>query len=249
MINYKTKEEIELIKEGGRKLREVVKELTTEIKAGVKTSQIDNKAEELIRELGGESSFKRVPNYKWSTCLCINEQIVHTPPSDRVLKEGDILTIDIGMFYKGFHTDSADTIAIGKVNKRIEIFLQSGKKTLQLAIKEMTLGNRIGQISQTIEKSIEKAGYSIVEELTGHGVGIDLHEDPQIPGFLDKPIEKTLSIGSGLVVAIEVIYAMGNGAMEYEKPEGWSIRTRDRSISACFEHTVAVTDNGSIILT
>src|SRR3989344_5100156 len=116
MIKYKTKEEIELMKEGGRKLREAVKKLTTEIKAGVKTSQIDNKAEELIRKSGGEPSFKRVPNYKWSTCLCINEQIVHTPPSDRVLKEGDVLTVDIGMFYKGFHTDFADTIAIGKID-------------------------------------------------------------------------------------------------------------------------------------
>jgi len=249
MIRLKTKEEIEVIKEGGRRLREVIKELLPQIKAGVTTKQIDNKAAELIRKMGGEPSFKKVDDYFWSTCLPINEQIVHTPPSDRIIKESDILTIDIGMYYKDFHTDFADTIAVGKVDEKVESFLETGKKTLELAIKKVKKGVRLGEISQTIQNEIEEAGYSLVKQLTGHGIGRDLHEDPSIPGFLDRPKEKTLVIKPGLVIAIEVIYAMGDGAMVHESHDDWSIRTADRSLSACFEHTVAVTDNETLVLT
>ncbi|OGK25090.1 type I methionyl aminopeptidase [Candidatus Roizmanbacteria bacterium RIFCSPLOWO2_01_FULL_37_13] len=249
MIKLKIKEEIGIMKEGGRRLREVVKELIPQIKAGITTKQIDNKAEKLIIKMGGEASFKKVKGYFWSTCLPLNEQIVHTPPSDRVLKECDVLTVDIGMYYKGFHTDFADTIAIGKVSEDVTKFLQTGRKTLDLAIKKTKKESRIGEISQTIQKEVGKAGYSIVKELTGHGVGRNLHEDPYIPGFLDRPVENTLIIKPGLVIAIEIIYAMGNGKMEYEENDDWSIRTTDKSLSACFEHTVAVTDGGSIILT
>ena len=181
--------------------------------------------------------------------MCINEQIVHTPPADRVLQEGDILTVDLGMYYKGFHTDFANTIEIGEVKQRNRAFLGKGKKTLELAIKKVKTGTRLGEVSKTIQEGIEKAGYSIVKELTGHGIGRDLHEDPNIPGFLEGPLESTLLVKPGLVVAIEVIYARGDGEMEYETKDGWSIRTSDRSLSACFEHTIAVTDGGSIILT
>ena len=249
MVKLKTKEEIEVMKEGGRRLREVVKELFLQIKAGMTTKQIDNKAEELIIKMGGEPSFKKVKGYQWSTCLSVNEQIVHTPPSNRVLREGDILTVDIGMFYKGLHTDYADTLAVGKVDEKVERFLQTGKKTLELAINKVIKGARLGEISLTIQKEIEAKGYSIVKQLTGHGVGRDLHEDPSIPGFLDRSKEKTLTIKPGLVIAIEVIYAMGDGAMVHESPDDWSIRTADRSLSACFEHTVAVTDTNTLILT
>lgn len=249
MIKFKTKEEIEIMKEGGRRLREVVKELVPQIKAGISTNQIDQIAEKLILKKGGESSFKRVKNYFWSTCLTVNEQIVHTPPSNRVLNEGDILTVDIGMYYKGFHTDFADTIAIGKVSEHVTKFLQTGRKTLDLAIKKTKKESRIGEISQTIQKEVGKAGYSIVKELTGHGVGRNLHEDPYVPGFLNRPVENTLIIKPGLVIAIEIIYAMGKGEMEHEENDDWSIRTTDKSLSACFEHTVAVTDTNTIILT
>jgi len=249
MIKLKTKEEIEIMIEGGRRLREVVKELMPQIKAGVKTSQIDKQVEELIVKMGGEPSFKKVKGYFWSTCLPVNEQIVHAPPSDRVLKEGDVLTVDIGIYYNGFHTDFADTIAIGEVAEKVVRFLETGKKTLELAVKKVKKGARLGEISQSIQKEIERAGYSIVKELTGHGVGRDLHEDPNIPGFLDVPINKTLVIRPGLVVAIEVIYAMGGGGMVHEQGDSWSLRTSDKSLSACFEHTVAVTDTNTLILT
>lgn len=249
MIKYKTKEEIVQMKEGGKKLREVVKELLAKIEIGMTTEHIDTEAKKLIRSMGGEPSFKKVKGYFWSTCLPVNEQIVHTAPSGRVLKEGDILTVDVGMYYKGFHTDFADTIAIGKISEETTRFLETGKKTLEQAIKKLKIGSRLGEISQTIEEEIEGAGYSIVKELTGHGIGRELHEDPNIPGFLDQPVNKTPMIRAGLTVAIEVIYAMGSGVMVHEPNDDWSIRTEDKSLSACFEHTLAVTDINTIILT
>ncbi len=250
MIKYKSAEEIKIMQEGGLRLQKVVRELMPQIKVGMTTLQIDNEAEKLIRKMGGEPSFKRVPNYHWATCLPINDQIVHTPPSNRVIKNGDVLKVDIGMFYKGFHTDYADTFIIGKKDdKEVNKFLETGRITSDKAIKKAVRGNKIGEISQTIKREIEGNEFSIIKELTGHGVGRELHEEPFIPGFLDRPIDKTLKIKPGLVIAIEVIYAKGSGEMVYEKQGDWSIATADGSISACFEHTIAVTDTNTIILT
>lgn len=230
-------------------MRKIVEELVPMIKIGMKTMQIDNLAEELIFKNGGEPSFKRVPGYSWSTCISVNKQIVHTPPSDRIIKDKDVLTLDVGMFYRGFHTDFADTFVLGKTDKQTEAFLQTGKKTLKLAIRKARKGNRLGEISRVIQENIEGEGYSVVKELTGHGVGRDLHEEPTIPGFVDRPIGRSPLIRSGLVMAIEVIYAMGQGNMEHEKNNDWSIKTADNSVAACFEHTVAVTDTETFILT
>ncbi len=250
MINLKTDKEISIMKEGGEKLRAVVKDLQPLIKSGVSTKQIDDKAEELIKKQGGESSFKTVSGYKFSTCLPVNEQIVHTKPSKRVLKDGDVLTLDIGMLYKGLHTDYAVTKVVGGPSKdeKINKFLKTGEETLYLAIKKAVIGNRVGSISEVIEREIISKGYFIIKELTGHGIGKKLHEDPYVFGYVDKSINKTPLINKGLVIAIEIIYAMGTDIMVYEK-DNWSIITKDRSISACFEHTIAVTDNGPIILT
>ena len=250
MINLKTDREISIMKEGGKKLRAVVGDLLPLIRAGVSTKEIDDKAEQLIKKQGGESSFKTVSGYKFSTCLPINEQIVHTKPSKRVLKDGDVLTLDIGMLYKGLHTDYAVTKVIGGSSKdeKINKFLKTGEETLYLAIKKAVIGNRLGSISEVIEREIVGNGYFIIKELTGHGIGKKLHEDPYVFGYVDKPINKTPLINKGLVIAIEVIYAMGTDIMVYEK-DNWSIITKDRSVSACFEHTIAVTDNGPIILT
>ncbi|OGK09893.1 type I methionyl aminopeptidase [Candidatus Roizmanbacteria bacterium RIFCSPHIGHO2_01_FULL_35_10] len=249
MIKLKTQEEIGIMREGGNRLRKVIKELMPGIKAGMTTNEIDKKAEELITKYGGEPSFKRVKGYFWSTCLTVNEQIVHTPPSDKILKNGDILTVDIGIFYKGFNTDYADTIAIGKIEDKTRKFLDTGKKTLDLAIKSVKLSGRLGEISQIIQNEIEGAGYSIVKELTGHGVGRDLHEDPIVPGYLNEPINRTLIIKPGLVIAIEIIYSMGKGDMMHEPNNNWSICTADGNLAACFEHTVAVTNINTFILT
>ena len=216
----------------------------------ITTKKIDEKAEELIKKQGGSSSFKTVPGYSFSICSPINEQIVHTKPSNRILKDGDILTLDIGMLYKGWHTDYAITKIVGGQSKdeKINKFLKTGEETLYLAIKKVKIGNRLGQISEVIEREITGNGYFIIRELTGHGIGKKLHEDPYVFGFVDRPINKSVLIKKGLVIAIEIIYAIGTGSMIYEK-DNWSIITKDRSLSACFEHTIAVTDQGSLILT
>jgi len=250
MVNLKSDQEIGIMSEGGKKLKTVVENLLPLIKVGITTKEIDEKAEDLIKEQGGESSFKTVPGYLFSTCTPINEQIVHTKPANRVLKKGDLLTLDIGMLYRGFHTDYAITKIVGgqSKDKTVDKFLRVGEETLYQAIKKAKIGNRLGHISEVIEKGIVGHKYLIIKELTGHGIGKKLHEDPFIFGFVDQPIGKSLLIKKGLVIAIEIIYAMGTSKMIYEE-DNWSIITADRSLSACFEHTVAVTGHGPVILT
>lgn len=249
MIKLKRPEEVALMIEGGTRLKQAYKQLKQTIKVGMSTEQIDKIAEKLIIKAGGQSSFKRVENYHWTTCLPINEQIVHTPPSKRTLKNGDVLTIDIGMFYKGFHTDFSDTFVIGQSHPKTNLFLEVGKQTLAKAIETVKVGKRIGNISQVIEQEINKAGYFVIKDLTGHGIGRDLHEDPYIFGFVDRLIQKTDLIKPGMTLAIEIIYSQGTEKMKFEKSDEWSIITADRSLSACFEHTIAVTDKKALILT
>ena len=250
MINLKSEKEIAIMQEGGKRLKTIVEGLSYLIKAGVTTKEIDDKAEQLIKKQGGSPSFKTVSGYLFSTCTPINEQIVHTKPSNRILKTGDVLTLDIGILYKGWHTDYATTKVIGgkSQNEKINKFLEKGEETLYSAIEKLKIGNRLGHISEEIERKITSQGYFIIKELTGHGIGRKLHEDPYVFGFVDGPINKSLLIKKGLVVAIEIIYSMGTEEIAYEN-DNWSIITKDRSISACFEHTIAVTDKGPIILT
>lgn len=250
MIHYKDAAEIEIMKEGGAKLQEAVKLLLPTVKPGQTTFEVDKQAEKLILSQGAEISFNKVKGYSWTTCLPINEQVVHTPPGKRVIKEGDVLTIDIGAYYRGLHTDYATTFVVGEShNEKTRAFLKVGKETLDKAIQQAKVGNYIGNISEVIEESIYSNGYHIMEQLTGHGVGYELHEDPFVPGYLDKPLNETLKIRAGLVLAIEVIYSMGTEQIANEKGEKWSIVTADGSLSACFEHTVAITDKNTFILT
>jgi len=250
MITYKTDAEIELMRVNGGKLRAVMKKLVPQIRAGITTNDVNALAEKYIKEQGADISFNKVEGYRWAVCVPINEQVVHTPPSKRVLEDGDVLTIDIGAYYKGFHTDHAITVVVGgKTTPEIERFLQTGKEALDLAIKEAVVGNRIGHISQAIEKKITGAGYTIMKQLTGHGVGRELHEDPFISGYITRSVEKTMKLKPGMVLALEVIYSMGSGDIAYEEGEEWSIITEDKSMSACFEHTVAITDKNTLVLT
>ena len=248
-IKLKTDREIEIMKEGGRRLRQVVKKILPLIKKGVTTEEIDFKTERLIKDFGGQPSFKTVKGYQWATCLSINNQVVHTPPSKRKLKKGDILTIDIGMMYQGYHTDWATTVIVDDDDFQLKRFLEAGKKALYQAIDQFKIGNYIGNISATIEKEILKKGYFVIKELTGHGVGKKLHEEPFIPGFLDKEVFDTPKIKEGMVLAIEVIYSQNKTTISYENENHWSLVTEDGSLAACFEHTVALLKNGPLILT
>ncbi len=250
MIKLKTRREMEIMAESGRRLKKVVTSLLPKIKVGKTTNEIDKEAEKLIRDLGGEPSFQRVKNYNWSTCLPINEQIVHTPPAGRVLKEGDVLTLDIGFYHRGFHTDYATTFIVGrKQDEETLRFLEIGREALNKALKKVKAGRYLGEISQTIEENIVKNNFKVIPELTGHGIGRQLHEDPYVPGFLDAPVEKTYTMKPGLVIAVEVIYAKGGNKIKFEKGSDWSIVTADGSLSACFEHTIAIIDKRALILT
>ena len=250
MIDYKTEEEIKIMSEGGKKLKQILERLIKFVKPGITTLAIENEAQRLIKEEKAEVSFDKVEGYQFATCLPVNEQIVHTPPSERVLKKGDLLTIDIGLYYQGFHTDCAKTMVVGEEEKgEIKRFLDTGREALKKAIEKIKVGGYLGEVSKAIETIIKKNGYFVIKKLTGHGIGKDLHEDPFVFGFLDRPLEKTLKIKPGLVLAVEVIYSMGTEEMVFEKDNDWSIVTKDGSLSACFEKTVAVTKNGVFILT
>lgn len=236
--------------EAGKRLRRVIRRLLPKVKPGVTTAEVDQWADELIIREGGEAGFKRVPNYYWATCLPVNEQAVHTPPGKRALKNGDILTIDTGLYLQGFHTDFSTTFIVGKnPDKEIQRFLEVGKETLDEALKQVKNGNYLGQISQVIQKGIEVNGYKILKNLTGHGIGRDLHEDPFVLQFLERSIDETYRMRPGLVIAVEVIYSQSSEKIVYEKDSEWSTTSADGSFAACFEHTIAITANGSKLLT
>ncbi|OGK19694.1 type I methionyl aminopeptidase [Candidatus Roizmanbacteria bacterium RIFCSPHIGHO2_02_FULL_40_13b] len=250
MIHLKTPQEIELMKTGGMMLSMVVKEAAEFVRPGMTTKEIDDFATIRIGELGGGVSFNKVPGYKFATCLCVNEQVVHTPPSNYVLKAGDILTIDAGVFYKGFHTDKATTIVVGGNSKSEQTdFLKVGYEALGAGLGAVKQGNRIGNVSAAIERVFKGTGYWIMRDLTGHGVGRGLHEDPMVPGYVDRKIGKTPRIVPGMVLAIEVIYSMKKAHIVAEKGSDWSLITDNKSIAACFEDTIAVFENKTSILT
>lgn len=242
----RTKEELAVMREGGGKLGVILQDLLEFSQTGVGLLDIDARADQLIEEAGGTASFKTVRGYTWATCLCINDAVVHGVPSQYKLQKGDCLTIDVGMLYKGLHTDTAWTKIIDGPN---DAFLRVGEMALGKAIDQAKTGNYVGHISKSIEDSIVGAGYSIVKSLVGHGVGRTLHEDPQIPGFLRGSIEETPKLEAGMTIAIEVIYAEGSGQVNYDHPDGWTVATYDRSRAAVFEHTVAIWANGPIVLT
>lgn len=251
MIHFKNEQEIKLMTKGGEILKKVYKEVKPMVKPGLTTLEIDNEVQRLIKKYGAEISFNKVPGYSWATCITINEQVVHTPPSKKIIRDGDVLTIDMGVYYQGFHVDFSDTFIVGKNNDpEIKKFLKAGEDTLYGAISLIKDGVYIGEISSYIQEQIEKKHpYFVMRELTGHGVGKDLHEDPLIPGYIDMPLKKTPVFKNGMVVAIEIIYSMGTINIAEEPGDSWSIVTEDGSLSACFEHTVAIIKNKPFILT
>ncbi len=252
MINIKTPEEIKIMREGGKILASVLSELLKNIKPGVTELEIDSLAEKLILEKGAKPGFKEVKGYKNTICVSTNNVVVHGIPTDYKFKSGDVVGIDCGVFYKGFHTDAAETILIDvevPPRQEIQIFLETGKRALRDAIKVARAGNRVGHISKTIQDIVEGNGYSIVRSLVGHGVGKSLHEEPEVPGFLDFEIKKTPLLKENMTIAIEIIYNFGKSDVKYLNEDGWTIATEDEGISGLFERTIAITKNGPLILT
>lgn len=241
------------MRKGGKILAETLFEVVQHARPGVTELELDALAEKLIREQGGEPGFKRVPGYHHATCVSTNDVVVHGIPTNYALKEGDIIGIDCGVYLDGFHTDMSETVIVGgpqAVDKKIADFVDSGKKALELAIEQVKPGNHVGHVSKSIQMIVEGAGYSVVRELIGHGVGRELHEEPEVPGYLKGKIEKTPLLKEGMVIAVEVIYNMGKKEVEYAgNHDDWTIVTADGSLSGLFERSVAVTKNGYEVLT
>jgi methionyl aminopeptidase len=259
MIHLKTKKEIEIMKVGGRILAETLDEVIKNVKVGISELELDELAEKIIIRKGGEPGFKKVEGYKHTICISTNDVVVHGIPTNYILKEGDKVGIDCGVYYKGYHTDMAQTVQVksqsskdgSKIDELDEVgkFLQVGEKAMWEGIKAAKFNNRIGNISKAIQDVVEAQNYSIVKSLIGHGVGRELHEDPEIPGFLDGPISKTPLLREGMTIAIEVIYNMGKHDVVYSGGDGWTIKTKDGSLSGLFERSIVITKHGSEILT
>jgi len=246
MIYYKSEEEIELIRESGEILSRAHGEIAREVKPGVKTTQLDKLAEEYILDNGGVPSFKDYNGFPYSLCISLNENVVHGFPSEVELKEGDIVSIDCGVFYKGFHSDCAYTYPIGEVSKEKEELLNVTKESLYKGIEKAVAGNRIGDVGFAIQQYVEEFGYSVVRELVGHGLGKNLHEAPEVPNYGKRGRGPKLK--TGLVIAIEPMVNLGKKNIVQES-DGWTIRTADRMPSAHYEHTVAIFQDKTEILT
>lgn len=248
-ITIKTEKELNLMKEGGKKLSKIKNKLKMESKIGISAYEIDKLAEKLILESGGKPSFKMVPGYSWTTCININKGVVHGIPSkDVIFKKGDLISIDLGMFYKGYHTDTSISFALNPT-KEVENFLKIGKKALEKAISSIIPNKSyVYDISKEIEKTIVDGGYLPIIDLTGHGIGKNLHEEPYIPCFASGLRIETLKIIPGMALAIEVMYALGGNKLVKEN-NGWTISTVDGKISGLFEDTIVVTKRGCKVIT
>ena len=205
---------------GGKIAGEVLDRIIAETKVGVNILDLETLANQLITAAGAEPAFKRVEGYHHALCVCVNEEVVHCPPIDRVLKDGDIVTVDLGVYYQGLNTDTAWTVAVGEVSTKTKKFLETGQAALRAGMAQARDGNRVGDISAAIEKVITSQGYGIVETLTGHGVGKDLHEAPMIPNFGKAGSGPALK--EGMTIAIEPIYTDGDPEIVLEDDD-WSI--------------------------
>jgi len=246
MIVYKTPEEIELIRESGLILGKAHAEVTKRIRPGVTTLELDKVAEEFIRDNGGVPSFKGYQGFPSTLCVSPNEQVVHGIPNNKELREGDILSVDCGVFYKGFHSDSAYTYPIGQVSDDVLALLKATKDSLYKGIEVAISGARLGDVGFAIQEYVEKLGYSVVRELVGHGVGKKLHESPEVPNYGKKG--RGILLQEGLVIAIEPMINLGKRQIIQGK-DGWTISTIDKLPSAHFEHTIAIAKGKADILT
>lgn len=241
--------ELELMRKSGKIASSALKKAIETIKIGVTELEVDQVARDEIYRLGGDLSYKSVPGYKYATCITVNEQVVHGIPTERKFEAGDLVSIDLAVMYKGWHTDCAWSVLVkekGKSEKEKEKFLKTGEEALWEAVAQAVLGNRVGDISNAIQTKVEGAGYSVVRSLVGHGVGKSLHEEPEIPGFGRKGDGPLLK--KDMTIAIEVIYAMGKHEVVLEQ-DGWTFSTADKSMGGLFEMTVIVGKEKAEVLT
>jgi methionyl aminopeptidase len=246
VIIIKTNAEIDLMRQAGRVVAETLSELGKLIKPGMMTIQLDSFAERYIRKCGARPAFLGYCGFPASICTSINEEVVHGIPGKRRLQRGDVVSIDAGAFYKGYCGDAAITIPVGKISSLAERLLEVTKKALYVGIEKAVPGNRLSDISHAIQTHVEAEGFSVVRNYVGHGIGTEMHEEPQIPNF-GLPGRGPL-LKEGMVLAIEPMVNAGGWEVE-TLDDRWTVVTKDRSLSAHFEHTVAILGDGPEILT
>jgi len=254
MITLKTEEEIKVMRRGGEILAEILEQLSAAVRPGISTFDLEELARKLISFYKVKPSFLNYQGFPAVLCVSVNDEVVHGVPSrTKILKESDVVSLDMGIFYGGFHADSALTVPVlgkltydqwAKAYPKLAKLIETAKEALRVGVKEAKVGNRLGKISNTIQKIVEKNGFSVIRELVGHGVGRQLHEEPQIPNY-GRPDEGPI-LEEGMVLAIEPMISMGDWRL---KREGMVYKTKDGSWAAHFEHTVAVTKKGPLILT
>lgn len=244
-IYYKSVEEVELIRESSLLVGKTLAEIAKHIKPGVTTLQLDKIAEEFIRDHGAKPTFKGYDGFPGSLCTSVNEVVVHGIPNSKPLENGDIVSVDCGVFKNGFNGDSAYTFGVGEISNEAKQLLEVTKQSLELAVQACKLGNRIGDIGSAVQTHAESYGYGVVRELVGHGLGKELHEKPEVPNY--GKAGRGLVLESGLVIAIEPMINMGSRRVKQLR-DGWSIVTIDGKPSAHFEHDVAIINGKTEVL-
>ncbi len=245
MIILKTPDEIAVMAKASRVVAEALAVLKDAVKPGVTTDELDRLAESEIRARGAIPAFKGYRNYPKTLCASVNEQVVHGIPSKRVLKEGDIVGLDLGAIVGGFYGDSAVTVGVGRIDEKTAALVRVTEESLSLAIEQAQVGNRLSDISHAVQRHVEAAGYSVVTEFVGHGIGRQLHEEPQVPNY-GKPGQGP-RLQAGMVLAIEPMVNMGGSAVRV-LDDRWTAVTVDGSLSAHFEHTIAIQPSGPAIV-
>jgi len=246
MIILKSRREIDIMREANQIVAETHAYLAENIKPGISTAELDQLADEFIRSKGAVPSFKGYQGFPASICISINEEVVHGIPADhRFLEAGDIVSIDIGTFYEGFNGDAARTHAVGSISENASKLLKVTEESLLKGIEKAVIGNRLFDISHAVQEYVENNGFSVVRDYVGHGIGRDMHEDPQIPNF--GPAGKGPKLKEGMTLAIEPMVNIGGYEVETLEDD-WTVVTKDRSLSAHFEHTIAITEAGVEIL-
>jgi len=245
MIVLKSRPEIEKMRKSNAIVATILEELRKKIRPGVKTIELDRLSEELALKKGARPAFKGYRGYPYSLCTSVNSEVVHGMPSERELKEGDIVSLDFGILNDGYYGDAAVTVPVGEITPGARKLLKITEEALYRGIAEVKAGNRIGDISSAIQGHVEAAGYSVVRDLVGHGIGKNLHEDPQVPN--DGSGGRGIELKPGMVIAIEPMVNEGTYRVEILR-DGWTVVTADGKLSAHFEHSVAITENGPVIL-
>lgn len=251
-IHIKTESELEIMRKAGKALAEIMREIGDRVQPGISTMEIDKLAEELVLRSGGTPAFKGYGGgsnpFPATICASVNDEIVHGIPSvDKILKDGDIFKIDIGIEMEGFCSDMARTFAVGEINKEAQKLIEVTEKSFWKGIKELRAGAKLSEYSKTAQKIVEDAGFSVVRNLVGHGIGKNLHEDPQVPNYFEKGF-RDLVLEEGMTLALEPMVNVGTH-LTAMGPDGWVFLTADRKLSAHYENTIVITKSGVEVLT